>query len=269
VLRRIPTAAFAAALLACCPSCTEPERRPSIWTCRDYGNARECSTSWLAPSSEEWSCYAEGGDLVCARPSQGVARAGWACSHAGAATICRLPGGATPDEPSPDGWQARVEDDRVVALWRRAGNAPWHCSAGTCTERRPDRPSPDEWECVEGDGRVLCRGRFLVDVDPRWICTKLGDRFLCMDPDPDYAGSGDPSTWRCYYDDSLRTGRACRTAPQTAVIDPDTFCPGAWTGTRCLPFRIAPECWLDGDCSGGRTCRIGLCVSGPVPLGRR
>ncbi|MBI5500748.1 MAG: hypothetical protein HY907_10940 [Deltaproteobacteria bacterium] len=235
------------------------------WTCRDLGATRECSAPLSTPPGDDWTCYAAGGDLVCSRPARAPDWPGWSCASAGAATVCRAPAAATPAEPSPDGWQARVTGRTILAAWRRAGNAPWRCDGPRCTERRPDRPSPDEWECVDGDGRVLCRGRFLEDLDPRWSCAPLGERFLCVDPDPDYPDPNDPTAWRCFYDDSLRTGRDCN--PQTPTAPPPP-CPGVWHDGRCLLARTRPECWLDRDCTGNRTCRIGFCVA-PAAAGRR
>jgi len=236
------------------------------WTCRDFGQGRECFAPLSTPPGDDWTCYAAGGDLVCVRPTRASAWPGWACADAGAAAVCRAPAAAVPPEPSPDGWQARVTGTTIFADWRRAGNAPWRCDGERCAERRPDRPSADEWECVDGDGRVLCRGRFLEEVDPRWSCSPLGDRFLCVDPDPDFPGESDPAGWRCFYDDSLRTGRDCTAVPPPAPgVEPAAAarppCPGIWNGGRCLLARVEPECWLDGDCTGGRACRIGFCVA--------
>jgi hypothetical protein len=229
---------------------------PSRWTCGDWGSWRACSSARVAPPGDGWSCRAAGGDLVCSRPSWGAGWFGWACTRAGAATVCRAPGAATPPEASPDGWQGRVAGERVIATWRRAGNDPWRCAGDRCVERRPDRPSADEWECVEGDGRVLCRGRFLRGVDPRWTCAPLGERFLCLDADPDYPAPADPAAWKCSYADSRKAGRQCdRGAPVHAGP-----CPGTWHGGRCQTVRVAPECWLDADCAGSRSCRVGFCV---------
>jgi hypothetical protein len=226
------------------------------WACRDFGSGRLCERAFAPPPGDGWTCYAAAGDVICARASWGPGSSGWTCARAGAAAVCRLPGGAQPDEPAPDGWQAAVHADIVTALWRRAGNDPWRCAEPRCAEHRPDRPSADEWECVDGDGRVLCRGRFLRDVDPRWSCAAFGERFLCLDPDPDYPDPAAPTAWKCFYDDSLRTGRECtRVAPAT-----DGPCPGAWAAERCLLLRTVPECWLNTDCAGGRSCRVGFCV---------
>ena len=141
-------------------------------------------------------------------------------------------------------------------LWRRAGNDPWACAGDACTERHPDRPGADEWECVDQDGRVLCRSRFLRGVDSRWHCAPQGERFLCLDLDPDYPGPGRAAGWKCYYDDSLRSGRVCT----RAVPRPCALCPGICIGDGCWPTRTTPECYFDGDCTDGRACRVGLCV---------
>ncbi len=175
---------------------------------------------------------------------------------AGAGTVCLAPGAAEPPEPSPDGWQGYVAAGQVVALWRRAGNDPWRCAGARCVERHPDRPSADEWECVDGAARVLCRGRFLRGNDPRWRCAPQGDRFLCLDLDPDYPPGADADAWRCFYDDSTRTGRVCDRG-RPAACPP---CPGACRGGRCWPARTAPGCYFDADCPPDWACRVGICV---------
>jgi hypothetical protein len=151
-----------------------------------------------------------------------------------------------------------VDAGSLICDARRTGNAPWVCAGDRCVERYPDRPSADEWECIEGDGRVLCRGRFVDAVGPRWHCVRRGERFLCLDPDPDFPDAAGPGGWRCLYDDSLKTGRACsrNTAP------PGGACPGRRVDGRCFLVEPEPECWFDADCGPGKACRVGRCVLG-------
>ena len=227
------------------------------WACAGFGPGRRCVALLVRPPGTGWDCYVSGGTLACARPTWAAQLPGWTCVAAGAGTVCLAAGAAEPPEASPDGWQGYVAGEQVVMLWRRAGNDPWRCAGAQCVERHPDRPSADEWECVDDDDRVLCRGRFMRGIDPRWRCAPFGDRFLCLDRDPDDPPGGDPRAWRCFYDDSTRTGRNCaRGEPR-----PCRQCPGACVSGRCWTSRGVPGCYFDADCLPGWACRVGICVA--------
>gem|GEM_PF-1905527 len=227
----------------------------SSWHCENHGAGRRCERPLPVLPGDGWDCWVAGGDLACGRPDWGAGGPGWSCGRFGAATVCRAAGAARPPEAAPDGWQGHVSGGRIVARWRRAGNAPWRCGGASCMERWPDRPSADEWECIEGDGRVLCRGRYNRGVDPRWRCVPLGGQFLCVDFDPDYPAPEDPTVWNCVYDDSTKRGRFCSLERR-----PLGRCPGLSVAGRCWPFDPTPGCWFDGDCPAGRVCRVGKCV---------
>lgn len=226
-------------------ACSRPARPPP-WACQDRGVGRRCTAPLVTPSATGWDCYTTHGDLACVRAGPGGAGA-WTCGEHGGRTVCVLPGASVPDEPSPDGWQCHVDGDRRVCDWRRAGNDPWKCVPGRCVERRPDWPSADEWDCIERGGWTLCRGRFADGVDPRWRCREVGDRFLCLDPDPDRPPRAASGAWRCLYDNTGRTGRSCSEVEPAAPRE----CAGLETGGECFPANTEPMCWFEDECPAG------------------
>ncbi|MDI7266869.1 MAG: hypothetical protein QME96_02610 [Myxococcota bacterium] len=240
---RSPLLGAAFLLAAGCRAAGTPG--PAPWDCSDYGSGRRCASPVASPPGVGWDCYASGGALACVRRGTAAGAAGWTCVVHGGSTVCVMPGGATPPEPSPDGWQCRVErPGRRVCEWRRAGNDPWICVPGRCVERHPDRPSADEWDCIERHGSVLCRGRFVDGVHPRWRCVRIGDRHVCRDLDPDYPGASGKGAWTCSHDSSSGMGRSC------TEIEPGAgeACPGLVLDGRCFPAVPDPTCYFDREC---------------------
>lgn len=253
---RLSRASAAALVLSAALLAAACRPAPSPWQCKAFGQERRCERPFDAPGVEGWSCYAVADDVACLGPSGADGAASWSCREASGGTLCIARGLASPDEPSPDGWQCFVQGGSILCDWSRYGNDPWKCGENQCHEASPDMPSPDEWECIEASWGVLCRGLFLHDVHPRWSCAPYKNRFLCLDPNPDLPDPGDPGAWECRYDNSARTGRICRAGSRS----PCEPCPGLCMDGRCYPAYRTATCYFNEDCEEGRKCLLGTCV---------
>jgi hypothetical protein len=227
------------------------------WQCKAFGQERRCERPFEPPGADGWDCYVVKDTAACVGPAGSNADAPWSCDRALGSTLCIAPGLAAPAEPSPDGWQCFVDGSRILCDWSRYGNDAWKCSEDLCRESQPDLPSPDEWECIEASWGVLCRGLFLHDVHPRWSCVPYKDRFLCLDPNPDLPHQGNPGAWECRHDNSMRTGRICKTTDR----NPCEPCPGLCRDGRCYPAYRKASCYFNEECEEGKKCLFGTCVA--------
>lgn len=191
-------------------------------------------------------------DAVCAvpRPLPELApapRAGWRCHGVGA-------------------------ERRCVDRARRAG--PFACEGDRCVQASPRLPDDGEWECFERMGAAICRRRspsagvVAGPADAGWICGEHLEtgQPICVDPSPDLP-EGDDRGWACHYERGKE--RVCERDPAAPELsracDDGQACPRGTrcAAGRCLPRRLAPQCWFDEDCGDRAPCRLATCV-GPA-----
>lgn len=209
------------------------------------------------------------GDVVDARACW--VEAGDGCAD-GVCSVAR----PVPPMDDPGAWRCHGNGaERSCFARRRAGGA-FVCSSDSCTQEQPRLPDAAWWECIDDEGVVVCRGGepaagvFPAEPDPGYVCgARRGEPHrVCVDLSPDLP-AGDARGWRCHFTHDAGEKRVCvrdGDAPAAAApCDGDgsacvrgTVC----AGDRCLPVRIAPECWLDRDCGTGNWCRFGTCLEG-------
>ena len=226
------------------------------WECFNRGSERRCMKKLDLPSNEKWDCYVSNSSSTCIGEGKIFPDKNWQCFHREKVTLCIFKEKVEPPEPSPSGWQCFSQGEKIVCDWRRYGNDRWNCNEKQCTEKLPDFPGPDEWECIEEKWGIICRGKFLREINPLWNCTEFKDRFLCLNLDPDYPPeiSGN-SDWKCRYDNSMKTGRLC-----TPVRGESTKkCPGHVFEGKCFPDYKYATCYFDFDCKNGEKCLLGKC----------
>ena len=241
-----PCGALLVVALLALPGCRGDADAPLSWSCSDHGAGRRCVAAFPTPEGPGWVCYAAPDVLACTGAGAGGGGR-WDCRESAGRTVCSRPLERESLETAPDGWQCFVEGNRLVCDWRRAGNDGWNCAGKRCTERHPDRPGSGEWDCVERDDGVVCRGRFDRDLGPQWRCARVADRVLCRNLDPDFPDGGGPGAWRCLYDNSGRTGRACERVER----EPGHDCGGVLVGNACLTANPAVFCYFDDECTSG------------------
>lgn len=200
--------------------------------CTDVGQAR--------------ACWGEGGPAVVPRP---------------------LPARAAPA----GGWRCGGMREQRRCEPRRRNAGPFVCSGDRCEQAIPRLPDDGEWECYEADGALFCHGGGAPagvaagPADIGWLCgvRRSGDHErLCVDLSPDLPDEQGP--WACRFEHKEGTRRVCerRKAPSWgAPCAAARECPkgGRCEGGRCLPARVAPECWFDDDCGPSARCRVATC----------
>lgn len=222
---------------------------------------------WPAPSGED-------GDRTCA--DVGDARACWGGEGAQCAEGVCLVDRALPDAaPVPGGWRCHGHGPERRCVSRRLRAGPFACDGDHCIQDYPRLPDSSFWECIDDEGVVVCRGGepaagvFPAEPDPAWTCgSRRGEQGqrVCVDPSPDLPRG--ERGWRCYFEHQGGERRLCERhegAPGVgAACDDGAGCVrgAVCAGGRCLPARLAAECWLDADCGEGRWCRFGACMEG-------
>jgi hypothetical protein len=147
------------------------------------------------------------------------------------------------DKPSPP---------RKLPVRRTVEASPFVCAGDVCTQRHVRLPDDGEWRCAEREGVVWCAGgEQAAGVVPAsavrgYRCgerrgASLGER-VCVDASPDYPDGG-AARFRCRFEQEHGVVRSCTRAAST----PRPLSPG-----------VAPNCWVDTDCSV--RCDRGSCV---------
>ncbi len=223
---------------------------------------------WLAaaPDDRGRPC-ADVGDLRACWDGDGPACAGGVC-------LVARPLPAAP--PARDGWRCHGEGSERRCVPRRLGSGAFDCDGAHCTQAEPRLPDAGFWECIDDDGIVVCRGGepaagvFPAAPDPGFACAgRRGERGqrVCIDASPDRPDA-QARGWRCTFEHEGGERRVCTRDADAPAVGAPCEGPGACArGTacaagRCLPVRLAPECWLDRDCGEGRWCRFGTCTRG-------
>jgi hypothetical protein len=139
-------------------------------------------------------------------------------------------------------------------------------------------PDDGEWQCADSAGATICTGGERAagvapaPPDPRWRCgprrgtaATAGER-VCVDLSPEFP-DGRASGWRCTTRPGGPARRVCERDPAAHTLgdacDARRPCVDGsrCADGRCVPERLVPACWLDGDCASGR-CRFGSCLEG-------
>lgn len=257
----------AAALLAAILAVGSCRLRPR-WECRPFGNAERCQDpSPIAPAGAGFACHEWRSWLLCAAAA-GVSPPGapWRCRTDAGRLLC-----GRGDLAFPDGAAAAAEGG--AKIWRctrdgrgarhcrpRAfGNDAWKCEGDSCARRHTDYPNQWEWECFETQGRVICRSDTPAAADPDWTCGKIGERLMCIDPDPDFP-DGDGAAWTCRGQADTGHGRACKRAAAPPCASDDHCRGGFCLDGRCVLAVLAAECFFETDCKAGK-CTGGACLA--------
>jgi hypothetical protein len=209
----------------------------ALAACRaPVGPAAGAGDATGAPGAPPFACAAASCEQRHPRlPDDGE----WTCADASGATIC-------------------VGGERAAGVAPAPGDPRWRC--GGRRDGNPGRvPEPSREGLRSASRASSTRGGATRDA--------LGTR-VCVDAAPDLP-DGARAAWRCRFvneppvrrvcarDDSggWRLGAACDARRPCAAGSP-------CVEGRCTLPHAPPDCWLDGDCSGG-ACRFGRCGGPP------